>query len=776
YGGLTLLITAAYVIFVGGLGTLAANQSGQVIGLVVGTAIVVVGIRPLHHALQMNVNRFVTVSPMAPIDEPSLEPTSTLPPPNRSPSTSLGRSSPSQPHLRWLTIALLLVALIPLLVMASLILAGCAAFAYLEVTGIFIASASSLAFSILGVLIFAYQPYNRIGWLCLWIGIGLLGVGATDLYASCGLAGHIAAPGSAYLAWFSYSFGVFFPLVPMFILLPMMYPTGKFLSPRWQWITVAGLIGVAINGAAMGLLPDLSRDNGFETLFNVANPFGIAHLPDWWYSFFSSSSNLTLLTLSLMGITAMVVRFRRSVGDERQQMKWLAYFLGTAVVAQLLFFELPGAFFYPEIFSSIWYVLIILVVFLGFPVIIGIAIFKYRLYAIDIINRTLVYGGLTMLITGVYVFLVGGISTLTANQSGQVMGLVLATGIVAVGVRPLHRSLQATADRVIAVPDLPPVGEPMNEPTMKMTDPARPRPFIRWIALVIWVLIVLAHLTLFVFDLNVDFTQMLVPCTGGLDGGCNFLAISEAEMATLTVWGLTSRAYALAMNLVPIIVLLVYWLLGGLILWRQGTSWFGLALSLALIVTPIMAYSTDTDWTLVNPNLVPLGAIVVFLGTVIMLLFLYLIPNGRFSPRWAYIPMICTLLLIGGVPLEISGIIAPPAQVEPLINITTISLVFLGGGLHIYRYLRDSTPIERQQTKWILFGILSFIVAVIIWVIVFGRAVAIPNGEPRLLANFAGWLFTGLFLLGLPVAITMAILRYKLWDIDVIINRTDRKS
>lgn len=302
--------------------------------------------------------------------------------------------------------------------------------------------------------------------------------------------------------------------------------------------------------------------------------------------------------------------------------------------------------------------------------------------------------------------------------------------------------------------------------------PPRSNPIVRWIVYVGWVFIVLAHLILFLFDLNVDFAQMLVPCAGGLDGGCNFLAISEAEMVALTVWGLTPRAYALAMNLVPITVLLVYWLLGGLILWRQGMSWFGLAISLALIVTPIMAYSTDTDWTLVNPNLVPLGAIVVFLGTVIMLLFLYLIPNGRFSPRWAYIPMICTLLLIGGAPLEISGIIAPPAQVESLVNITTLSLVLLGGGLHIYRYLRDSTPIERQQTKWILFGILSFIVSVIIWVIVFGRAVDIPDGEPRLLANFAGWLFTGLFLLGLPVAITLAILRYKLWDIDLIINRT----
>lgn len=479
YGGLTLLITTAYVLLVGGLGTLAANQSGQVIGLVLATAIVVVGIRPLHRALQMNVNRFVAASAspstgefkgkqttestkiLPPLSLPLLGEganasppteveitktslpvrggeggktthTSSFPPPN---TENLGKpipNTPPDPRLRWLAIALFLVVLMALLALALLVLAGCASFSYLGTTGISISFASGMAFSTLGVLILTYRPSNRIGWLCLWIGIGLPCVNAISIYANCGIAGHIAAPGLAYLAWFSYSFGVFFPLVPMFILLPMLYPTGKFLSPCWQWITVAGLLVVTINGAAIGLLPDLSQDNGFETLFTVANPFGISHLPEWWYSFFSSSSNLTIITLSLVGITAMVVRFRRSVGDERQQMKWLAYFLGTAVVVQLLFFELPGAFFYPEIFSSIWYNLIIIVVFLGFPIIIGIAIFKYRLYAIDVvINRTLVYGGLTLAVVLIYTLTVGGLGLLFQTSGNFIISL-LATALIAI--------------------------------------------------------------------------------------------------------------------------------------------------------------------------------------------------------------------------------------------------------------------------------------------------------------------------------------------------------
>jgi hypothetical protein len=167
-----------------------------------------------------------------------------------------------------------------------------------------------------------------------------------------------------------------------------------------------------------------------------------------------------------------------------------------------------------------------------------------------------------------------------------------------------------------------------------------------------------------------------------------------------------------------------------------------------------------------------LGAVVTTLGAIIIVTFLYLMPNGRFSPRWAYIPLVCTILLLSVGQLEVIGILTLSAQAVSLINTTLVGLVLLGGSLQIYRYLRDSDPIERQQTKWILFGVLSFVLSVIGWVIVFARAVDIPDGEPRLLANVVGG-FSGLLTItALPVAITMAILRYKLWDIDLIIRRT----
>jgi signal transduction histidine kinase len=206
---------------------------------------------------------------------------------------------------------------------------------------------------------------------------------------------------------------------------------------------------VAIAQIAKGLLPDFSQDNGFGTFYSLANPFGLSQLPAWWYSLFRSTSVLAVSFLALAGITSMILRLKRAQGDERQQMKWLAYFLATAVVVPLFVFELPGAMLYPQIFETIWYDLILLVVFLGFPLTIGIAIFKYRLYAIDlIINRTLVYGGLTLVVVSIYVFTVGLLSQLFQTSSSLAISLI-ATGLIAVAFHPVRERFQRGVNRLM---------------------------------------------------------------------------------------------------------------------------------------------------------------------------------------------------------------------------------------------------------------------------------------------------------------------------------------
>jgi hypothetical protein len=299
-----------------------------------------------------------------------------------------------------------------------------------------------------------------------------------------------------------------------------------------------------------------------------------------------------------------------------------------------------------------------------------------------------------------------------------------------------------------------------------MTFSSRPT---RWIVFLALSLFALANLALFLADLRQDFHQMLVPCSGE---GCNFLAITSTEVTALETWGITTRTYALLMSAVPLFVLAGYWFLGGLVLWRQGATRVGLAVSLALIVLPVSTYAGDNNWSTGDPRLFGPAVLTAVLGTGIMLAFFYLMPSGRFSPRWSWIFLLSFFGLMTVLTLEANRLILPSARTLAVASTSAVVHMLLTAGFQVYRYRKDSTPLEQQQTKWILFGILAYALSVVVWVLVFGGALDLPAGRPRLLVNVLGWTSILIFLLGLPAAITIAILRYRLWDIDLVIRRT----
>ena len=297
-----------------------------------------------------------------------------------------------------------------------------------------------------------------------------------------------------------------------------------------------------------------------------------------------------------------------------------------------------------------------------------------------------------------------------------------------------------------------------------------PNPRWRWIALAFWAMIALAFLALFLLDLRQDYFQLLTPCRGA---ECNWMAISSAEVEILHTWGLSTRAYAAYMTGFAVVTVAVYWLLGGLILWRQGATWIGLSVSLVLLVIPITLISDSGNVYESIPGLLIPGVFLSALGRITILLFIYLFPNGRLYPRWAIIPLGAGFLItaISSV-LEITGLgFYSPVQVSLLL--ATFAVGFLLGVIfQILRYVRFSTPIERQQTKWVLLGFIILIISVPVWILFFGGGLDIPPGGPRLLGSLGGWLINMLLVAALPVTISIAILRYRLWDIDVIIRRT----
>jgi signal transduction histidine kinase len=364
-------------------------------------------------------------------------------------STTAGAAAqPLNPILRrWLAGALLLLTACAGGFALWLSSIGCGAYPGVTPLMAFINVVSALAFAVLGAFLFIYQPGNRIGWLCCWIALGLASTVLAILGLPCAAAATPPHPGLAVLTWAKYSFGAFPLILPLFILLPLLFPTGHFLSSRWAGAAATGVALLFIAGLGIGVVPDFRQESGFGFRAELDNPFGLGRLPAWWYGAWRAVMLLAACALCLMGIGSMVVRLRRSTGEERQQMKWLAYFLSTAVAIQILGFELPGGFLYPAIFHTIWYDLMMLVVLLGFPLTIGIAIFKYRLYDIDIIiNRTLVYGALTLIVAAVYVLMVAASSRLLHNENDLFASLA-ATGVIAVLFHPLRSWLQRAVDR-----------------------------------------------------------------------------------------------------------------------------------------------------------------------------------------------------------------------------------------------------------------------------------------------------------------------------------------
>ena len=303
--------------------------------------------------------------------------------------------------------------------------------------------------STMGALIVARRPANRIGWSFVAAGLGLaLQAFATQYAIYALLTAPGALPGAAWLAWIS-SWLTIPAIYSAFAALLLLFPTGRLLSPRWRpvaWMMVGWIVGVAVGNFTYPPDPYLGVEAPVrlnEAAGQIMNTIG--------------SLAWLLVTLAIPAAAAsLVVRFRRSRGQERQQLKWLAYaaaMLGLGLVGiglvdildQLGWVRPPSTRPVGAVLAG--------VAILGvtaLPVTAGMAILKYRLYEIDrIISRTLVYGLLTALLAAVYAGLVLSIGQLsggigTEPPSGAVAGATLA---VAALFQPARRRIQAVVDR-----------------------------------------------------------------------------------------------------------------------------------------------------------------------------------------------------------------------------------------------------------------------------------------------------------------------------------------
>lgn len=294
---------------------------------------------------------------------------------------------------------------------------------------------------VIGALVVTHHPRHPVGWLLF----ATFPLAAIDVF-SFGYASYVTSlapvslpiPG-VLLLWLNWSAQSF--VTVSFTLMNLVFPSGKLPSPRWRavaWGSVAALLAYltlqTLEPGPLALFPSLTNP------YAVGGPVWAALMPIYF-------AVITLLTVcNLASVVSLFLRLRQAQGDERQQVKWLV------LPAFIFWISLPFGFLSQYEPISLFLVLGMIPVLLSVPgIVIAVAfsIFKYRLYDIDlIINRTLVYGALTVCVVGIYALIVGGLGMLFESSGNLAIELV-ATGLVAVLFNPLRQRLQRAVNRLL---------------------------------------------------------------------------------------------------------------------------------------------------------------------------------------------------------------------------------------------------------------------------------------------------------------------------------------
>jgi hypothetical protein len=306
-----------------------------------------------------------------------------------------------------------------------------------------------LAFTIVGALIASRRPENPIGWICLVAGLFWTLIVLDGQYTAYALATTGVVPFPAAVAALNQWLWVP-PVGLLSIYLILLFPDGKLPSRRWRplaWFSGTVLIMVSLAIAlAPGPLPDLG---------GVRNPFGLEGHP--WIA---DASNVIPVLMPLCAVASalgLVLRYRRSGSEEREQIKWIA-FAGSFVGLMSLITVFSALIFAPLFLGAsgtqpLWLGVlqdVELLSFAGIPVAVGIAVLRYRLYNIDLlINRALVYASLTATLALVYF---GGVVSLqylfrALTGHGSTLAVVVSTLAIAALSSPLRRRIQAFIDR-----------------------------------------------------------------------------------------------------------------------------------------------------------------------------------------------------------------------------------------------------------------------------------------------------------------------------------------
>jgi signal transduction histidine kinase len=569
-----------------------------------------------------------------------------------------------------------------------------------------------------------------------------------------------------------------------------LFPDGRFV-PRWtRGLAIALLVTIGILAAA-------------GASFQIGLPLFLVAL--------------------VSGAGFQIYRYRR-VSDalQRQQTKWVVLGITGMVLPMLVFFLF--AFFKPSlnplrsnepvlsqgaiIFTMmVTFCIVIPLCFL--PVTLAFSLLRYRLWDVDIIiSRTLVYGALTASVVGLYALVVGGFGILFQTQN-NLPGIVIAILLIAFLFQPLRRHLQDTVNHFVPVPKaitsqaVSSAGSQTKQEQEVAAVGGVPNTILRGRELILarlaWATVIMTLTAMYALGFlavrqelsticekelctlrqqirHTDAGEQVVRWAGPHVGSADRLRPDQVE--ALDRLGLTLGQYGLLGALQLSIPALILLLIAAGLFWWKSHDW--MVLFASVMVATFAVHNSPLPFTMLVRQ--PAWEWAYHLAGVValscLMIFPLIFPTGQFVPRWTR--WIALYAVTGAVIASFLGntILEVFGDVLGRVFIGIIVLLPFGIGVYaqLYRYFRVARPAERQQFKWVVVGlvgtaVIQFAVLIPLNALLTSSEVSVDPARALVLSAIPDtlWQVNNLWI---AVTITISVLRYRLWDIDIFINRS----